>query len=68
VAVERWCNGGGELLIAQVLESGRELESKGERCGGGWGWCSHFIGVGERRVEAAMASLMALTPLMAGKG
>jgi hypothetical protein len=36
--------GGGELLIARVLESGRELESEGERCGGGWGWCSPFIG------------------------
>jgi hypothetical protein len=39
-------DGGGELLITRVLESGRELESKGERCGGGQGWFSPFIGAG----------------------
>jgi hypothetical protein len=31
-------DGSGELLVA--------LESEGERCGGGWGWCSPFIGTG----------------------
>jgi hypothetical protein len=51
---ERWWGGSattvkdgrGELLIARALESGRELESEGERCGGGQGWCSPFIWVG----------------------
>jgi hypothetical protein len=37
-------DGGGELLIVLALESGRELESEGERCGGGRGCCSPFIG------------------------
>jgi hypothetical protein len=56
---------GGELLAARGLESRRELESGGETCGGGQGWCSPFIGGGG---EAATTGLMALTPLMAGKG
>jgi hypothetical protein len=39
---EKWHDDGGELLIARVLESGRELESKGRGAvvaGGG----AHFI-------------------------
>jgi hypothetical protein len=28
----------------RARESGGELESDGERCGGGWRWCSPFIG------------------------
>jgi hypothetical protein len=30
----------------RALESGRELAIKRERCGGGRGWCSPFIGEG----------------------
>jgi hypothetical protein len=46
VVAERQHNDGGEILITWVLESGRKLESDGERCGGGRGWCSPFIGAG----------------------
>jgi hypothetical protein len=60
--------GGGELPIVWTLESGRELESEGERCGGGRGCCSPFIGLGESWGEPIMDGLMALTPLMAERG
>jgi hypothetical protein len=40
VVVERWHdgNGGGrqKKCVTWVLERGRDLESEGRRCGGGW--------------------------------
>jgi hypothetical protein len=58
-------------LGTRAEEGERELKSKGERCGVLWGGARLLLGPGSAREAATGGNqwwLMALTPLMAGRG
>jgi hypothetical protein len=67
-------SGGGEAarrwkeLIVRALHTGRGLERKGRRGGGGSGWCSPFIGARGKPGRGGNDQLNGLNAIDGGEG